>query len=508
MHTRVHRWYEADVRAVEPAVLEQWRAQLLAQPQVPNYATGELPQPFPMHREDGDRWRMPPLIGQRLCGNAQRDDRPHGHSIELTFTGKLTEELHQPEAVARSLHALRTQGCALLQKSCGLGKTVDALAIIASLKLKALVIVHKEFLLNQWRERIAQFLPGARVGLIQGQRCEVDDCDIVLGMLKSLSLFDYPEEALEQFGLVVVDEAHNVCARTMSRCLGKVSSRAMFALSATPQRRDGLDCVLDAWFGPVTYSALREDEYAVVHLIHYTQGKCKPKWIGPPSNRRPNMGAMINDLCADEHRNRIIGTLLADAVQEQRKVLVLSDRREHLQLLWELLQEALSGIQCQVDVDDRQEWVVPELAEVMRAPIVDFYVGGRKRAELKQAESADIILATYAMAKEGLDIRPPPDTLLLATPKADVVQSVGRIMRDVSAETEPLILDILDPFPLFQGLATKRRCFYTERGYKQLHFEDLQSVSIPREHEDKEVQLALQRQVRPLVTCEDDEYPF
>ena len=85
-------------------------------------------------------------------------------------------------------------------------KTVLSLKIIAELKKKTLVIVHKGFLLNQWVERIHQFLPDARIGKIQGQVIDIDDKDIVIGMLQSLSMKDYPNDMFDSFGLTIVDE--------------------------------------------------------------------------------------------------------------------------------------------------------------------------------------------------------------------------------------------------------------------------------------------------------------
>ena len=109
----------------------------------------------------------------------------------------------------------------LLDVDPGKGKTVMGLYIISKLKKKTLVIVHKSFLLNQWIERIQQFLPNARVGRIQGQIIDIEDKDIVIGMLQSLSQKEYPDDLFDSFGLSVYDETHHLGAEVFSRCMMK-----------------------------------------------------------------------------------------------------------------------------------------------------------------------------------------------------------------------------------------------------------------------------------------------
>ena len=99
------------------------------------------------------------------------------------------------------LNFVKDSGGGLLDVDPGKGKTVMALYIISKLKKKTLVIVHKSFLLNQWIERINQFLPSARVGKIQGQIIDIENKDIVIGMLQSLSQKEYPENIFDSFAV-------------------------------------------------------------------------------------------------------------------------------------------------------------------------------------------------------------------------------------------------------------------------------------------------------------------
>lgn len=126
-----------------------------------------------------------------------------------------------------------------------------------------MIIVHKEFLAEQWRERIQQFCPGSTIGLVQGDTINIE-CDFVIAMLQSLSMREYSFKHFESIGVVFADEAHHVCAKVFSQALFKFCPRYCFALSATPDRKDGLTKVLHWFFGEETFVARRENQSQVV----------------------------------------------------------------------------------------------------------------------------------------------------------------------------------------------------------------------------------------------------
>lgn len=133
-----------------------------------------------------------------------------GEPIDIEFKGSLRP--HQIPAVNSYLDYCENKGhaCGLLELDCAAGKTVLSLNSISRLKLKTLIIVKKEFLLNQWVERIGEFLPTARIGRIQGSVINIEDKDIVIGMLQSLSMKDYPSSLFETFGFTILDEVHHI----------------------------------------------------------------------------------------------------------------------------------------------------------------------------------------------------------------------------------------------------------------------------------------------------------
>ena len=118
--------------------------------------------------------------------------------------------------------------------------------MISELKKKTLVVVHKTFLLNQWKNRIEQFLPNTKVGIIQGKIIDIEDKDIIIGMLQSLSLKDdYPDDLFDDIGTIIFDECHHLSAEKFSQILRKISVPYMIGLSGTPYRNDKLEKVFE-----------------------------------------------------------------------------------------------------------------------------------------------------------------------------------------------------------------------------------------------------------------------
>ena len=143
-------------------------------------------------------------------------------------------------------------------------RQVIALNIISRLNKKTLIIVHKEFLLRQWVERIEQFLPDARVGTIKQNIIETEDKDIVIGMLQSLSMKDYPIEMFNEYGLTIVDECHHISSEVFSRALFKIVTKYTLGLSATMKRKDGLTKVIKWFLGDIVYTKKRKGEDKVL----------------------------------------------------------------------------------------------------------------------------------------------------------------------------------------------------------------------------------------------------
>jgi len=414
------------------------RRELMIAPYVPK-GMFKAPPAFPVYRESHKKLYVPRFFGINLYGLPDDTTIPPGLPIDVAFRGSLRDP--QVPIVDTYLECARTRGCGLVELPCGFGKTIVALNILSRLQKKTLVIVHKEFLLEQWLERIHEFLPSARIGRIQGQVMDIEDKDIVIGMLQSLSMKTYPPDAFSEFGFTIVDETHHMAAEVFSNSLFKIVTPYMLGLSATMTRKDGLTKIFKMFLGEVEYKAEREIKgNLVVQAIQYRTSDQVFNETLVDYRGYPQYSRMIGKICEYAPRGNFVAGVLVNLMRDplNGQVMVLSQNKSLLHFLYSAL--------------DARE---PGLA--------GFYVGGMKQKDLKLAETKKIILATYAMAEEALDIKT-LTTLVMATPKTSVTQSIGRILR--TDHERPLVVDIVDSHDVFVKQWGKRKAHYFKNQYK------------------------------------------
>ena len=357
-------------------------------------------------------------------------------ATNLKFSGTLRSEL-QKHAADSTIEQLWDRGGGVLSMPTGAGKTTIALFVACALKLKTLVVVHKSFLMDQWNERIRQFVPSASIGRIQQNTIDVEDHDIVLGMLQSIAMHEYEPYVFEGFGLVVYDEVHVVPAPVFSRAMFKTCAPCMLGLSATPERKDGLSHVINWFVGPMFFRHRLTGKAEVdVFVVEF------PCNLRPSFKNKYAMATATNKLCDDEERNALLVRIVSKLVTQQRKIILLTDRRAHCEVMQRMLGEHLESA---------------------------LYLGGMKEHELKESETKQVLLATYHLAKEGLDI-PALDAVVLACPRSDVVQACGRILHGKSEN--PVIVDVVDQWIIGRAQFNKRKIYYEEAGFtlKQSNF--------------------------------------
>jgi superfamily II DNA or RNA helicase len=406
---------------------------------------------FPIYLESPKKIYMPRYYGIEHYGKPKVNKlKTTGVQANMKFDGSLRP--YQVNIANIYLEAAKKVGGGIISIGCGRGKTVIGLYIAAALNLKTLVVVHKEFLAEQWKERILGdpvkgikgFLPTAKVGLLQGKIIDVYDKDIVIAMVQSLSQKSYSDTILQDFGLVIYDECHHLSAEIFSRALIKTATRYTLGLSATPTRKDGLTYVFKYFLGDTVYSeAQNEDSTILIKAIHYVNED--PVYSEELLNKMGDLNRpkMINNICSSEKRNSVIINQLQQLIADNRKVLVLSDRKEHL------------------------NYLKTKIAEQIPKATSGLYVGGMKQSDLKISEDKDIILGTYPMVSEGFDC-PSLDTVILASPKSDVVQSVGRIMRKKpeDRDRQHIVIDIIDYFGNFAQQWQTRKKYYKKQKYQ------------------------------------------
>lgn len=572
--------------------------------------TNMRPPPFKLYMESAQKIYVPKAYGLRRFGIPATSKMTGGEDIDLEFVGSLRPE--QVEPVNKFIEAARdpVRGGGVISVPCAFGKTTLAIYIMCVLKKKTIVVVHKDFLLQQWKERIEQFAPSARVGILKAQKLDIEDKDIVMASLQSLSMKDYSEKLFDGFGFSIYDECfpydqlvltergpmeigrlytlwdtnarmphvvsynektgvfkiskvtfawkkpyegdmikiefmtaespyeyaselrctpehkmitpggqvaakdmkegdlvvatggvsrvykisrarfsgyvydievrgdhtfmvcgprgggatavsncHHLSAEVFSQALKKVNTQYSLGLSATPKRKDGLTKVFLWHLGDIVYSITKRTDTVDVRLVEYFESDPAYSQEQYMFRGKLNTARMINNICDYGPRVDFVVGLIKDVLEEERgrRFLVLSDRRSHVDTMVEKLRA--------LGIDAAQ------------------YYGGMKPEQLKAAEDKTVIASTWTMASEGLDLRN-LNTLVLASPKTDVVQASGRILRDKPEERlyTPLIIDIVDKFSIFVNQAKKRAAYYKKCKYNVIDdgvFVDKSKVELP-----------------------------
>ena len=405
---------------------------------------------FPVYRESGNKLYVPHYYGIEKYGSPKEIKISDGQDISLEFNGQLRD--YQAPVVEKFIQYVQSDDVprgGLLELPCAWGKTSASLNILSRLKKKTIVIVHKEFLMNQWIERIGQFLPGARIGKIQGQIIDIDDKDIVLAMLQSLSMKEYPSEIFASFGLTIIDEVHHISSEVFSNILFKLVTKYMLGLSATMNRKDGTTKVFKMFLGDVICKEKRDDApEVIVRAIDYFVNDDEFNKVVLDYRGNVQYSTMISKLCEYNRRSEFILRVLEDLFLENpnQQIMIIAHNRNLLKYFYDAIKfREIAGGSC------------------------GYYVGGMKEAALKETETKKIVIATFSMAAEGLDIKT-LTTLIMSTPKTDIEQTVGRILRE--KHSQPIVIDIIDHHEPFQKQWKKRKSFYMKENYKILHIKN------------------------------------
>lgn len=482
---------------------------------------------FPAYRESANKIYVPHYYGVEKFGPPKQYKIAEGDDINLEFNGALRD--YQEPVVNKFInHCIDARfGGGLLELYCAWGKTSGSLYILSKLKKKTLVIVHKEFLMNQWVERIQQFLPQARVGKIQGPTVDVVDKDIVLCMLQSLISKDYESSLFDQFGFTIIDEVHHISSQSFSNSLFKVVTKYMLGLSATMERKDGTTNVFKMFLGDVIYKAEKKNEHLVeVRAVTYKVDDDEFNETILDYRGQPQNSSMISKLCEYNRRTEFIISTLCDFIRVDNADLAIMNKHKlamdnsvpNCQVCnknnnylirntccdsVKYCMPCMENIEvncrkgerpkcptCKKTLKYEQNYIenpyVKPLEQthtiVMAHNLnilhymykkfvcknlasVGYYVGGMKELQLKSSENKPVIFASYSMCSEGLDI-PTLNAEFLITPKTDVVQIVGRVLRAKHRFSHPIIYDFVDSHDVFQRQWLKRKAYYKKQNYK------------------------------------------
>lgn len=412
------------------------------------------PKKFYTYLESQQRYYIPRFYGIEAFGEPEENHLANtGEKVDFKmFWGLLPHQEKAWEAMLKQFGNPEGGG-GILSLPCGMGKTSLAIRLAAHLGLKTIVVVNKEFLLKQW-VAVIQECTDARVGILQRNKIEVEDKDIVVAMLHSLSLKDYDEHIFNGFGLACIDETHHIGSESFSKALPKIASKYTLGLSATPIRKDGLTQVFMNYIGPVFHKEKRtannnvwvkfieiksESEHFELEMMEHTGTK--------------DTGKMITNISKFEALNHLILEICRLLVKSKpRKVLVLGARREQL----EWLNEAWNELSYK---NSHNKYATGGL----------YYgnLGMNKKLYWQMLEASakcDIIWGTNEIAKEGLDIKD-LNTMILLNGGQDVEQAVGRILRKYHEDVPPTVIDLIYKCGNFPKHANVRRDYYDGEDY-------------------------------------------
>ncbi|WP_411875858.1 TOTE conflict system archaeo-eukaryotic primase domain-containing protein [Vulcanococcus limneticus] len=368
------------------------------------------------------------------------DERQNGSPLELVFTGQLRDD--QEAAV----EAIVRHDIGVLQAPTAFGKTVVAAAILARRGVNTLVLVHRAELLRQWQERLQSFLdvPPEAIGRIGGGKAKPSG-QLDIAVMQSLVRKGEVNPLVQSYGQVIVDECHHIAAASFESILKQLKARYVLGLSATLVRRDGLQPILFMQCGPIRHTAVRPagapQTLELVSRTHQLQAL--------PTDLP--IQELMRRLAEDQHRTeRIVAEALA-CWGEGRKLLLLSERTDHITAIAAALTEQVANL---------------------------FLLHGRLSARQRSAtlaalaalppDAPRIVLATGRLVGEGFD-HPPLDTLLLAIPvswKGTLQQYAGRLHRQQAGKTSVRIIDWLDlGHPVPQRMWERRLRGYRAMGY-------------------------------------------
>lgn len=363
---------------------------------------------------------------------------------ESALNSSLTLRPHQAEAVEaimQSFHKEPLGGGALLCLPCGYGKSVTALAVAARLQLKTLIIVNTTVLASQWKNVIAQYVPGSRVGLIQQNKFIVDDMTHVVAVAHTVAKGRY-DFSTAGFNYMIVDEAHRTCCNTLSKCFAVAGCRYRLALTATPIRPDGFNTFLKYAIGDIAFRLTGDKRADLrVYSINLSPGTARMHTIRAGGKMTPCIAKIMNDLQPQSsqravERQEVAAQWIKLCASKRRQILVVADRI------------------CMLE----------DLVQRLDPLPVAFLIGKTKPKDRETAKDATVILASYAVASEGLDINS-LDTLLLLTPRSGsncIVQCVGRLLR--TGGRSPLVIDFVDDLQVFHNMQRKRCIEYRKMG--------------------------------------------
>ncbi len=377
-----------------------------------------------------------------------RDERVAGHALDAKFAGTLRPE---QETAAAAMLAHET---GVLSATTAFGKTVLAAYLIAARGVNALILVHRQQLMEQWVDRLASFLdlPVKSIGRLGGGHKKLNG-NLDVALIQSLVRKGVVDDRVADYGHLIVDECHHLSAHSFELVARRAKARFVLGLSATVTRKDGHHPIIFMQCGPIRHRVDAKQQAEARPFSHHVI--VRPTGFRSLADPDPDRRMEYQNLCAEimrcERRNAMISSEVLAAIREGRSPLVLTERTEHVAVLSSLL--------------------------FPHVPHLIILQGGMGRKSLREAmeklaavpgNEARVVIATGKFVGEGFDDSR-LDTLFLTMPvswRGIIAQYAGRLHRLHDGKREVRIHDYADlDVPMFARMFDKRCAGYEAVGY-------------------------------------------
>ena len=387
------------------------------------------------------------------------DKTNHGSPISITFNGTLRDE--QREAVK----VLSNHSNGVLSATTAYGKTIAAIGLIAQIKVNTLILVHTKALLDQWKQKLEEFLiidqeqeektnkrgrkkKWSPIGTLSSSGNSLQGI-IDIALLQSCVTDGEVKPLVKEYGMVIIDECHHVSAVNYERILKETTAARVYGVTATPFRKDGHHPIMFMQCGPIRYTADTHSQMSNQHFTRLLIPRFTP--FRDMTDDNASYPEIIKQLAEDEFRNQLIVKDVCAALKKGRSPIVLTSLRSHVDTLVDMLRPHCPNV----------------ITLVGSAPAKE----KRLKIELLQNIPDDepmTIVATGKYVGEGFDC-PRLDTLFLALPvswKGIIAQYAGRLHRDHESKEEVRIYDYIDiNVPICEAMYRRRLKGYANVGY-------------------------------------------
>jgi len=442
--------YVIPINSISEREINKIETELVA---IPNNTGGygDL-KPFSLYTKDKKNYYVP-----RYWGLDNIDKNPSVHfeetsNIKCRFSSKKSLFKEQPKIISELVNCfvdmkkvkLKPYQNKFINIGTGQGKTVLAIFMACFLKKRTLIVTNTDDLKNQWIDRIEEYTEDATIGYIKGKKYLIDGCDFVIANINSLMKSTLPlEELLEDFDLVIYDEAHHYASMVFSNVMRRIVTPYSIALTATLDRPDGLVHVLEWYLGDIGYKISGQLDYDIdIRVINFdTDDKSKFRELYLPKKDKfgkkvLNYSKMITNLTLIDERNQMIFDYVKDLLETEpeRHIMMVSHRLPQLLYFKELFEELGEEVGLIVGKGNK----IP-------------------KEDLKSLVNKRIILGIDRLSGEALDIKS-LCTVITLTPWKRILQVYGRALRRDKKDYKykPLFIDIVDQVSVFKNLHFSR----------------------------------------------------